>query len=204
MGGGGKGGSQTTVTEAKLPPWMEREARKNLNIANEVASLGYIPNNVPSVAALSPQQVNAMAGTNSAAQAYGLPSVDTGGMSGDALVSALTGLPAPTDAGGGIMGYSGAGIYEKYKEMLPQAQRDFIDSFFIDPETGIGPLNPVVPRPQYKAFKSPEWNRENARNLLSERRKRQTARLNGPDDGSAPDPYTPTYPWDDITQGPKR
>ena len=38
MGGGGKGGSQTTTTEVKLPKWIEDVAKQNIGIANEVAT----------------------------------------------------------------------------------------------------------------------------------------------------------------------
>jgi hypothetical protein len=68
---GGKGGTQTTTVQ--LPEVLERAARENLAMADQVGRLGYMPYLGPTVAGLSPGQRGATANTNQAAQAFGLP-----------------------------------------------------------------------------------------------------------------------------------
>jgi hypothetical protein len=67
---GGKGGTQTTKIE--LPEVLDRAARENLELANQVGRLGYTPYMGPTVAGLSPAQRATMANTNQAAQAFGM------------------------------------------------------------------------------------------------------------------------------------
>ncbi|NBT30999.1 MAG: hypothetical protein EBT13_03590 [Rhodobacteraceae bacterium] len=67
---GGKGGSSTT--EVKIPEWIESAAQRNLNRADEVSQLGYVPYYGPDVAAFSPMQEAAMRNTAGAASAFGL------------------------------------------------------------------------------------------------------------------------------------
>ena len=144
MGGGGKGGSQTTTTQVKLPPWIEEVAKQNLGVANEVAQMGYVPYGGPTVAALNPMQESAIYGGNMAAAAFGLPGGPTSAGGGDGITDPLTGLPLPTSFAGGVSGYSPMSLYEEALSAIPAGQRSLIDSFFIDPETGAPPTSPAV------------------------------------------------------------
>ncbi len=147
-GGGGKGGSESTVT--KLPKFIEKAAKENLAIADEVAALGYNPYLGPTVAGFSPQQMNAFQNTNQAAGAFGMNNVALSpGMSNADVGQALTGMAPPQQSVGGISGYSGVPLYQAALEQMPPAQRAMIESFFINPQTGAAPLNPAVPSPQF-------------------------------------------------------
>lgn len=157
MGGGGKGGQETTST-VKLPPEIEAAAKENLRIANEVASIGYTPYQGPTVAGFSPQQMNAMRGTDQAAAFFGMPNSGTGQMpQGAAADSALTGLPPPQQAAGGFSGYSPFSLYKAAIDNLPPAQRAMIESFVIDPYTGAPPTNPTVPQPEFRYTGANAW-----------------------------------------------
>ena len=147
-GGGGKGGTQTT--EVKLPPEIEEAAIANLRVADEVAAMGYTPYTGPTVAGPTPGMQNAMMGQNQAAQAFGMPNTNTAGMSQEQAMSALTGMPAPTQYAGGFQGYSPIELYRQAIDSMPPAQRAMIESFVIDPVTGAIPTNPAVPAPQFR------------------------------------------------------
>lgn len=159
------GGKQTTRVEQDLPPWVREHAETNLDIANEVFSVGYTPNPAPTVAALSPMQEQMVLGVNKAAQAFGLPSKDFGAInrrreqqgkdrfSRSEQARKLLGLPEPQSAGGGFKGYSPRNTYEKWRakidELYPAAAA-MRASFTTDPVTGQPPQNPAVPMPQYR------------------------------------------------------
>ena len=145
---GGKGGSTTTVTE--LPDFIEKAAKENLAIADEVAAIGFNPYMGPTVAGFGPQQMNAFQNVNQAAGAFGLSNVGLDpGMTNAQIGQALTGMAPPQQSVGGISGYSGVPLYQAALEQMPPAQRAMIESFFINPQTGAAPLNPAVPRPQF-------------------------------------------------------
>lgn len=143
---GKKGGSQKTTTEVKLHPDIEKAALQNIQLANDVAAMGAMPYRGPTVAGFSPQQVNAMASYDQAAGAFGMPNQGTSGMRGDALYTALTGMPPPQQFAGGMSGYSGMGLADQQYANLPPAQRAMLESFLMDPVTGAQPKNPNVPR----------------------------------------------------------
>jgi len=148
MSGGGKGG--VTETEVKLPEFIEKAAKENLAIADEVASLGFNPYMGPTVAGFSPQQMSAFQNVNQAAGAFGLSNVGLDpNMTNAQIGQALTGMAPPPQSVGGISGYSGVPMYQAALEQMPPAQRAMIESFFINPQTGAAPLNPAVPRPQF-------------------------------------------------------
>lgn len=143
---GKKGGRETTTTEIKLHPEIEQAALQNIQLANDVAAMGAMPYRGPTVAGFSPQQINAMASYDQAAGAFGMPNQGTQGMSGNALYTALTGMPPPQQFAGGISGYSGMGLADQQYANLPPAQRAMLESFLMDPVTGAQPTNPNVPR----------------------------------------------------------
>jgi hypothetical protein len=149
MGGGGKGGQSTQETVVKLPPEIEKAAKQNLKIADEVSKIGYVPYSGPTVAAFTPNQRAAMQNTSNAAAAFGMgnaqgmanPAVSGGGT---AQVDPYTGLAMDPTLTGGVLGYSPKGIYDSAKAAIPEAQRQMIDSFVMNPNTGAAPTNPLV------------------------------------------------------------
>lgn len=143
---GKKGGSQKTTTEVKMHPDIEKAALQNIQLANDVAAMGAMPYRGPTVAGFSPQQINGMAGFDQAAGAFGMPNQGTSGMRGDALYTALTGMPPPQQFAGGMSGYSGMALADQQYANLPPAQRAMLESFLMDPVTGAQPTNKNVPR----------------------------------------------------------
>ena len=128
---GGKGGSQTT--SVTIPPWLEQAAQTNLARADQLASIGYTPYYGPDVAAMTPMQMAAMQGTNQAASAFGLGSVDP-----------MAGMPQAYDFGG-MSAYLSYPIYSQSLDQL-QASRPgqfaALQAPFIDPITGAPPQYP--------------------------------------------------------------
>ena len=125
---GGKGGTKTSTVE--IPEYIERAAQRNLNRAEQIAQMGYVPYYGPDVAAFTPMQEAAMQNVASAASAFGLATPTGAG---------VTGMPAATEYAGGIRGYSSAPMFEQAQAELAArrpAQKSYIDSFFIDPVTG--------------------------------------------------------------------
>lgn len=125
---GGKGGSQSSSVE--VPKYIEDAARRNLARAEQIGQTGHVQYRGPDVAAFTPMQQAAFQNTNNAAGAFGMQQA-----AGDVTGS----LGAPTDFGGGVMGYSSAPIYDQAMqefEANSPGQKAYIDSFFIDPVTG--------------------------------------------------------------------
>lgn len=130
MAGGGKGGSSST--QVQLPDWLDSAAQRAMQRGEQVGQIGFVPYMGPDVAAFTPQQQAAFAGTNQAASAFGLPSTQG------------TGLPEPQTFAGGMQGYSSFPLYEEALAQLQQqrpGQFDAINSFFIDPVTGAAPTS---------------------------------------------------------------
>ena len=132
MSGGGKGGSQTT--QASVPQWLEDPARRNIERAEEISQIGYVPYSGPEVAAFTPSQVTAMNNNASMAGAYGRAG---GGFT----------MPEPTQFAGGVQGYSSLPLYEQSIANLQQSrpgQYDAIMGQFIDPFTGAPPTGAAM------------------------------------------------------------
>lgn len=155
---GKKGGTTTTTNKTTLDPAIRQAAQQNLDIANEVASIGYVPYQGNSIAGFSPQQMSSMQATDQGMSAFGMPSAvdwqQSGGqmqapkgMGSDAIYQALTGMPAPTDDGSGFKGYSAMPMYNNAISQIPQGQLAAIQSFLMNPQTGAAPTNASVPRP---------------------------------------------------------
>ncbi len=135
-----KGGSTSSTVE--VPQYIEDAARRNLTQADLISKIGFIPEYGPTVAAFTPSQEAAFQGTAQAASAFGLPG---GGMSQQDIMG---GMPEPTTYDGGVRGYSSLPIYEQALEAFGQArpgQKEYIDSFFIDPFTGAAGSNMQAP-----------------------------------------------------------
>jgi hypothetical protein len=138
---GGKGSSQTT--SVAIPEYIEAAAQRNLNKAEAISQLGYVPHYGPDVAAFSPAQQSAFQNTAGAADAFGLASP----------TDPYGGMGAPTDFGG-VQGYSSAPLYQQSVDALAAnrpGQKQYIDSFFIDPMTGAAGAN-VQPAINYADY----------------------------------------------------
>ena len=130
-GGGGKGGS--TTQEVKIPAWLEQAAQANIRRAEDVAALGNVPYYGPDVAAMTPMQMAAGQGINTAAGAFGLGTNDLS-----------MGIPAPQTFAGGVQGYSSGNLYDQaLRELQARApgQYNAITGMFINPQTGSTPLS---------------------------------------------------------------
>jgi len=127
---GGKGGS--TTSEVKVPEYIEAAAQRNLNRADKVSQLGYVPEYGPTVAAFTPNQQAAFQNTANTADAFGMSSPTS-------QQDIMGGMAPPTTYANGVQGYSSAPMYEQMVNELAQnrpGQKSYIDSFFIDPSSG--------------------------------------------------------------------
>jgi hypothetical protein len=129
---GGKGGQSTTKVE--IPEWLESAAQENLAKAGELSKIGYTPYYGPSVAAMTPMMQQSMAGTNQAAQAFGM-----GGGAGP-----NAGMPQARNYGG-MQAYSSGDMYDqalRELEMRRPGQFSAMNAPFINPVTGAQPAAP--------------------------------------------------------------
>ncbi len=101
---GGKGGSKTT--ETKIPEWVRAPADRNLQRAEAVQQIEYMPYTGGQVAALTPTQEAAMNNNINTAKAFGLldPNSD---------LTAMSGMPTPTTYDNGMKGYGSIGLYDQ-------------------------------------------------------------------------------------------
>lgn len=100
MGGGGKGGGTTQVTE--IPAWLRDPTIRNLERAETIQQMEYQPWTGVDVAALTPQQIAANQMTLDAASAFNMNPQG---------ITATQGLPEAVDFGG-IQGYSAAPMFD--------------------------------------------------------------------------------------------
>ena len=98
---GGKGGSKTT--ETALPDWLRAPAERNLQRAEAVQQIPYMPYYGGDVAAFTPAQNAAFDANIGAGEAFGLLAPNT--------LTATSGMPTPTDFDG-FSGYSSQPMYE--------------------------------------------------------------------------------------------
>jgi len=140
-------GSNKTTTANTVPAYLSEAGQNTLNRATDVSRIGYTPYYGPDVAAMTPAQIAAMQGTNIAASAFGLPTVDV-----------TAGMPTATNYGG-MSAYSSGSAYDaalaELKARFP-AQFAAIMSQFIDPVTGMasgasaaGPTQMGMPMQSY-------------------------------------------------------
>ncbi len=101
-GGGGKGGSETT--ETTIPDWIKQPAIRNLQRAEDVQRIEYMPYYGADVAAFTPTQNAAFEANIRAGEAFGLLAPGHG-------LTATSGMPTPTDYDG-FTGYSSQPMYE--------------------------------------------------------------------------------------------
>lgn len=108
------GGSTKTTT--RVPKWQEDAAKAGLARAEGIANIGYAPYYGPDVAALTPQQIAAMTGTNQAASAFGMATTDP-----------MAGLPPAQDFNG-VQGYSSGGMYDQAVAELQRRNPDIYNA----------------------------------------------------------------------------
>ena len=120
MSGGGKGGKEEEKTE--IPQWLRDPAIRNLNRAEAVQQLPYMPYYGPEVAAFTPTQ-NAAFDTNiGAAEAFGLLAPNSG-------LTSTSGMPTPTEYAGGFTGYSSQPLYEQALAELKANQPGAVEQY---------------------------------------------------------------------------
>ena len=127
---GGKGGSSTSTVE--IPEYIEAAAQRNLNKAERISQLGYVPEYGPTVAAFTPMQQAGFQNTANLASQYGIGAPAS-------QQDIMGGMGAPTTYANGVQGYSSAPLYDAMVAELAAkrpGQKAYIDSFFIDPVTG--------------------------------------------------------------------
>jgi len=136
---GGKGGSTTSSVE--IPEYIEKAAQRNLNKAERISQLGYVPYYGPDVAAFTPMQQASFQNTANVANAFGMGAPTS-------QSDIMGGMGAPTQYAGGVSGYSSAPIYEQSLDELARqrpGQKSYMDSFFIDPYSGSYGSNAPMP-----------------------------------------------------------
>tara|TARA_R110002096_G_scaffold385127_1_gene579001 strand:- start:597 stop:1343 length:747 start_codon:yes stop_codon:yes gene_type:complete len=117
---GGKGGSKTT--ETTIPDWIKDPAIRNLQRAEDVQRLEYMPYYGADVAAFNPMQNAAMDNNLNTAKAFGL-------LDPNSTLSATTGMPTPTTYANGMKGYSSQPLYEEALAELKANQPDAVAQY---------------------------------------------------------------------------
>lgn len=149
--------TSSSTTQVQLPESLERYSADLLNQAKAVSTIAPTPYTGATVAGLTPAQEASMLNTGQAATAFGMASPFA-----SSAFNAVTGEPVPqsaygqslaasgrspftgmtteaADFGGGAVGYSPYAGYAAAINAIPEAQRNAIMSFFIDPNTGALP-----------------------------------------------------------------
>lgn len=145
---GGKGGSSTSSVQ--IPEYIETAAQNNLNMAQDVSQIGFVPQYGPSVAAFTPMTNASFDNTANAASAFGMTTPAAGSS------AAYGGMGPATDYGNGVMGYSAKPIYDNMMSEFAAdrpGQYNYINSFFIDPVTGAPGAN-VRPQTDYTSLQT--------------------------------------------------
>ncbi len=136
---GGKGGS--TSSSVEIPEYIEKAAQRNLNKAERISQLGYVPYYGPDVAAFTPMQQASFQNTADVAGAFGMSAPTS-------QQDIMGGMGAPTQYANGLSGYSSAPIYQQSLDELARqrpAQKSYMDSFFINPYSGSYGSNTLFP-----------------------------------------------------------
>ncbi len=138
---GGKGGrsQQTSNQVNRVPGYAEAIGLNNLEKADAIAGMGPIRNYGPTVAAFNPTQIASFQNTADTANAFGMGVPD----------DIMAGMPAATDFGGGVMGYSAAPIVDNSLSMLEAndpGQYAEMTGMYMDPVSGARPTErPYAP-----------------------------------------------------------
>ena len=139
MSSGGKGGKQSSSVE--IPQWIQQPSIRNMQRAEDLQKVGYMPYMGPDVAAFTQPQQQAMQSNIDAAAAFGL--VDPG-------MNAMDGMPEAQDFNG-VSAYSSSPMYEMAVADMKAAnpgQAQAYDNLFVDP-TAEKPDVPDFPYPYF-------------------------------------------------------
>lgn len=117
-GGGGKGGSKTQ--ETTIPAWIRDPAIRNLQRAEDVQRIEYMPYYGADVAAFTPTQNASFDANIGAAEAFGLLAPNT--------LTATSGMPEPTDFNG-FSAYSSQPLYEAALDELKANQPEAVAQY---------------------------------------------------------------------------
>ena len=104
-------------TTNSIDPDLKAAALANLQMAQQVGQLGFVPYKGATVAGMQPAQIGAAQNLNTGLEAFG-----------------FSGSPIP--AAGDLGPY---GIYQQQLTAMDPGQRAFIESMFINPVTGAAP-----------------------------------------------------------------
>jgi hypothetical protein len=121
-GGGGKGGGKTTTTETTVPNWIRDPAARNLQRAEAVQQLEYMPYYGPQVAAFTDTQNAAMNNNIETAKAFGL-------LDPNSSLTATSSMPTPTTYDNGMRGYSSIPLYDQALAELTASNPDNMDAY---------------------------------------------------------------------------
>ena len=110
---GGKGGGSTSVTE--IPKWVEEPATRNLQRAEQIQQMDYMPYYGPDVAALTPMQQQSMQNTVGAAQSFNMAPQG---------MDAMQGMPTAYEYEDGVTGYTAGGLYDQAISEINQRRPD--------------------------------------------------------------------------------
>mgnify|MGYP006892464425 FL=1 len=118
-GGGGKGGGKKTTTETTVPEWVRAPADRNLQRAEALQQIEYMPYYGAQVAAFNDNQAAAFQNNNNAAAAFGLL----------APTDAMSSMPTPTTYANGMKGYSSIPLYDQAMAELTASNPDNMDAY---------------------------------------------------------------------------
>lgn len=129
---GGKGGSQSSKVE--IPQWIQQPSIRNMERAEDLQQVGYMPYMGPDVAGFTQPQQQAMQSNIDAAAAFGLV---------DPNLDAMAGMPQ-TQNYGGVEGYSSYPMFDmavKDLERSRPGQAQAYNDLFVDPSA----VKPDIP-----------------------------------------------------------
>ena len=106
MSGGGKGGKNTEETVKDIPDWLKQPAIRNLQRAEDVQRIEYMPYRGAEIAAFNDVQNAAMNNNIATAKAFGL-------LDPNSTITAEGQMPTPTTFDGGWSGYSSMPLYDQ-------------------------------------------------------------------------------------------
>ena len=95
--------SGSTTTETALPDWLQGPVNRNIQRAEDLQKLPFMPYRGPEVAAFNDNQEAAFQNNNDAARAFGF----------NAPTSAVGGMPEATTYANGMKGYDSNSIYDQ-------------------------------------------------------------------------------------------
>ena len=127
--------------KATLPKFAETALQQQIGMAGDVSATGYVPYYGPEVAAFSPMQNAAFQNTNQAMNAFG--------MQAPTQQEQQSFMPEAQDFGG-FQGYSSQPMYQQAVDAhaaANPAQADYLNSFTINPQTGVLGENAALNQP---------------------------------------------------------